>query len=280
MATNPYSFYLDVLSKWETSPSIESLFYVVFHFPTSHIVKSSLGDWTNYWEGYPGGYTGTTNASWNIDQNVIDMLLNPTNQDSTDSLIGCVFVREATIPMDKIEASNKGLSYASYQAPVVSDARTPYGKVSLSFMETNASFVDFVIRPWLVLTGYYGLVTRPNLKVKCDSMDIIYLSKNGNKNRINSRKIIRFYGVIPTNIGNLKNSLSVDGMQSYTVDFAFDKYAVIDPLAVTNPVQITKPTPVENPLQYNLPVTSSPSNNPLQFNQPAAITNPLQFNPK
>jgi len=229
MATNPYSFYLDVLSKWETSLSIESLFFTLFHFSQQHIVNNNLNQWTAFWDGNPGGQAGTSDAGWNAENSIVSTLLNTTNQSSVDNLIGCVFAREATLPGDSIDAKNRGLSYGGYQAPVTVNNRTPYSKVSLTFTETNASFVDYVIRPWLVSTGYYGVVARASTVIKCPSLDIIYLGKNGPDSRISKRKIARFYGVIPTSINSLKNSYQSDGMQTYNVDFAYDQYAIIDP---------------------------------------------------
>jgi hypothetical protein len=240
MATNPYSFYLDVLSKWETSLSLENLFFTLFHFSPQHVVNNSLSEWTAFWDGYPGGYTGTSNAGWNAQKSVIDTLLNTINQSSTENLMGCVFARDASLPGESISAKNTGLEYGGYQAPLTSNGRSAYGKVSISFTETNSSFVDYVIRPWLILTGYYGLVTRPDAVVKCPALDIVYLGKNGVNKRISSRKIARFYGVVPVSINALRNSYQAEGMQTYSVDFAFDQYAIIDPNSSDNPSSTKK----------------------------------------
>lgn len=234
MATNPYSFYLDVLSKWETSLSLENLFFTLFHFSPQHIVNNNLNEWTAFWDGYPGGYNGSSDSGWNAETTIVKTLLNDNNQASTENLIGCVFAREATLPGESIDAKNRGLSYGGYQAPVTVNTRTPYNKFSLNLTETNASFVDYVIRPWLVLTGYYGVVARASTVIKCPALDIIYLGKNGPFSRISKRKIARFYGVIPTSINSLKNSYQSEGIQTYTVDFAYDQYTIIDP-NVTSP---------------------------------------------
>ena len=229
MATNPYNSYLDVLSKWETSLSIESLFFTLFHFSPDHIVKTNVNEWTAWWEGNP--QVGSTDSGWNVQKSIISTLLNDVNQSSEENLMGCVFVREATLPGDSINAKNRGLSYGGFQAPVTVDARTPYTKLSLSFTETNSSFVDYVIRPWLISVGYFGAVARTNSTVKCPALDIVYLSKNGHNKKIGKRKLARFYGVIPTSINALKNSYQTDGIQTYIVDFAYDQYAIIDPNA-------------------------------------------------
>jgi hypothetical protein len=256
MATNPYSFYLDVLSKWETSLSLENLFFTLFNFSPQHVVNNNLSEWTAFWEGYPGGQAGTSNAGWNAQKSVIDTLLNSTNQTSTESLIGCVFAREASLPGESITAKNTGLEYAGYQAPLTSNGRSPYGKVSVSFTETNSSFVDYVIRPWLILTGYYGLVTRPDAVVKCPTLDIIYLGKNGPDKKISTRKIARFYGVVPVSINALRNSYQAEGMQTYNVDFAFDQYAIIDP-NTSSPIPTPKETTTKTRSLATPPQTTS-----------------------
>ena len=141
--------------------------------------------------------------------------------------MGCVFASKVTVPSESLQASNQGLEYAGYQAPVTMNNRDSYKKLSVSFIETNSSFLDFVIRPWVISVGYYGFVTRANnLKVKAKNLDVIYIAKAGSGVRPLKRKLIRFYGVAPVSIGSISNQYSSDSVQNINVDFVYDYYTV------------------------------------------------------
>ena len=37
----------------------------------------------------------------------------------------------------------------------------PFTDLTLQFRETNTSFVDFVVRPWIILAEHFGRIARP-----------------------------------------------------------------------------------------------------------------------
>lgn len=52
------------------------------------------------------------------------------------------------------------MDYGGYQAPATIGNREKYKKLTVTFLETNASFLDLILRPWIVMVGYNGLVAR------------------------------------------------------------------------------------------------------------------------
>jgi len=273
MATSPYRYYLDVISNWPTAIAPESQWFINFDLPTVGALKN-ISNIQKYDSG------SGSDTVWNIPQGTVNTLIAKENQFATDNLIGCVFAREVTVPGETIDAGNVGLDYGGYQAPATSNGRNKYGKLHVVFSETNSSFLDFVIRPWTILVGYYGLLARAEnspKKVKCNYADVVYIAKTGPYSPSIQRKIIRYFNIAPVSIGAISNTYASEGMQYKGVDFVYDSYSVLDPSSgssgTLNPA--LNATKTNNP---NSTVKVAPINqpNPVQYQNPN-ITNPLEY---
>jgi hypothetical protein len=224
MSNSPYVFYLDVLSDWASTIALESQWFLYFDLASVNALKGDLGATVrNYDSGSP--------ASWGISSATTSGLLKDKYQLSTESLVGCVFARQVTLPAEKINASNEGVEYASYLGPATSSNRDPYNKLSIVFTESNASFIDLILRPWSILVGYNGLVARAPgspKNVKCDFADVVFLAKNGSGNAMSKRKIFRFYNIAPVSVTGLSQTYAAEGMIYGNVDFVYDYYSVFD----------------------------------------------------
>ena len=222
---NPYQYYLNVLSNWSTSVALADLWLVVFDFKSVPALQANVTEAVNRFEEING-------ANWQISQSNINELLKTEYQNSTEQLMGCVFARKATVPGEALQIKNHSLDYAGYLGPATSLARASFEPLSLTFLETNSSFCDLVIRPWIVLASYYGLVSRASnskKNIKCSFMDIYQLAKHprGAVAPLIKRKIIRYFNVVPKSL----SSSSVGGEAKYTtrdVSFVYDNYAIID----------------------------------------------------
>jgi hypothetical protein len=291
MDTSPYYYYLDVISKWHTAISIENQWFLWFDLQSVNSIKQNIESVVNKFDTGKNGAGG-----WGLLDSTTKILLDDSNQLSVNNLIGCVFASDVTIPNDSIDIKHEGLDYGGYQAPAVASNRAPYKDLSITFRETNSSFVDFILRPWLVTVGYFGLIARNDKdpkKVKCTSLDISFIGKTGPYSNSIQRKIIRFFNVIPKNIGSYKSTYAGSGMQEISVDFAYDYYCVIDPTSKVQTVlsntssneTATNPNPsglnVENKNPNNSnqnPIVSNQS--PLTYQQQTPnLVNPLVYQP-
>jgi hypothetical protein len=235
MATSPYQYYLEVISKWPTAIAPESQWFMYFDIQTVGTLKNNVSELLKKYDSGSGSDT-----VWNIPQSTISTLISKENQYSAESLIGCVFAREARVPSDGLTAGNIGLDYGGYQAPATAGKRDQYGKLHIVFTETNSSFIDFVIRPWIIATSYFGLIARnPNSQknVKCNYVDVVYLAKTGSFNPSIPRKVVRFFGVAPVKMSSVTNTYASEGLQYNGVDFVYDSYAVLDPSNSGNTIQ-------------------------------------------
>ena len=216
---SPYEYYLELLGKWPTSIALASQWLVHINFDGVSGLMSILGDTIKNKE----------NNGWSIDQSVTNKLIDGSLQYSTQNMTGCVFVRQVGLPGESIEASNVGLDYGGYMAPATANTRAKYDPLSLTFLETNASFLDFVIRPWTIMVGYNGLVARApksSKYVKASFINVIMYAKTDSQ--LDIRKIYTFENAAPINIGGETYSYTEEGLRYTDVKFVYDRYYILD----------------------------------------------------
>ena len=216
---SPYEYYLELLGKWPTSIALASQWLVHINFDGVSGLMSSLGNTIKNKE----------NNGWSIDQSVTNKLIDGSVQYSTQNMTGCVFARQVGLPGETIEASNVGLDYGGYMAPATANTRGKYEPLSLTLLETNASFLDFVIRPWTIMVGYNGLVARAPKSpkyVKAPFINVIMYAKTDSQ--LDIRKIYTFENAAPINIGGETYSYTEEGLRYTDVKFVYDRYYILD----------------------------------------------------
>ena len=222
---SPYSYYLSLLGKWSTNVALASQWFIYFDFSSVNALNSDLTYQLRDRESTYG------NGGWSISNNSVNYLLDGGLQYSDHTMTGCVFARQVTLPSEKITAGNEGLDYGGFQAPATASGRQKYGTLNVTFLETNASFLDLILRPWTVLVGYNGLVARDqnsSKAVKCRFADIVMLAKSGANKPMVIRKLYRFYNLAPISIESEEYSYAQDGLKYSSVSFVYDGYVVQD----------------------------------------------------
>jgi hypothetical protein len=219
---SPYSHYLDLLGSWPTGIALASQWFVYFDFSS---VNSLLGNLQNALSDRE------ITTDWSLNPNVTKYLLDGRLQTSVQNYMGCVFCREVNLPSENIIAGHEGLEYGGYQAPAVSTNREKYQPLKLTMLETNASFLDLVIRPWIISVGYNGLIARPSKSdkyVKSNFVDVVMLAKTGTYKAMGIRKIYRYYNVAPVGMEGETYSYQEEGLKYTNVSFVYDNYAILD----------------------------------------------------
>jgi hypothetical protein len=219
---SPYSYYLDLLGSWPTGIALASQWFLYFDF-------NSIGALSNNFQTVLR--TQESQAGWEYDVNSTKYLLDGSLQWQTNNLTGCVFTRQVNLPNETINASNEGLKYGGFLPPATSSNREKYQSLGVTFLETNASFLDLIIRPWIISVGYYGLVARgpqSPKNVKCNFADVVMLAKTGSYSPMGIRKIYRFYNIAPISIQGETYSYAEEGLKYSEVKFVYDRYAISD----------------------------------------------------
>lgn len=92
-----------------------------------------------------------------------------TTNDVIQKQKGCLFAQAVEIPSEGVVANPEGLQYNGFLRTTTGNGRDPYSNgVRIAFLETNYSFVDSVIRPWVITTGHLGFIARPDKQYRCN----------------------------------------------------------------------------------------------------------------
>jgi len=274
---NVRASFFDVLQKWEAAIPLNELWMVFFTIPQI-VTDEAMSDWGENSIVKPVQETGSINQSK-------AMLTKPEFQQH----IGCAFAQTVQIPPEQIAIDQVGIpnSRGFLSGPVIQQ-RQRFASLNIEFLETNVSFVDFLIRPWAILGSHFGAVARQDVKIRTNVM-LVNFAKAGvavhpdpvtarymaneeysetsfdlkNTRGFVPRKIWMFDGCQPINISQERYSHTSEGsVDRRDTEWIFKKYQVMlpDQLASTfNQVQQTEKQDVENLYKHDIP---SPVNDP------------------
>ena len=98
---------------------------------------------------------------WNIKKNV-----GVSTSYANQRIAGCVFAQGIDVPGEQMSGLDyvnpEGEGKRGFFGGLKGGHRVPVSPLTMEFLETNTSFADFVIRPWILLGSHLGLVARPN----------------------------------------------------------------------------------------------------------------------
>lgn len=113
----------------------------------------------------------------------------------------------------------------SYNAPIggflpglIGDTRQ-LSEVSISFLENNASFVDFVLRPWLVQNSYQGIPFAKKANITMEQFT--KTTKNG---PLLLRKRFTLHNAFPTQIDSERLQYRENTNDTRQIQFAYESY--------------------------------------------------------
>jgi hypothetical protein len=94
-------------------------------------------------------------SRWNIEAGLRTLLARDYQQTK-----GCMFAQAVQIPGESFVANPEGLQLNGYIRTTSGGGRNAFQNLQISFLETNVSFVDNVIRPWVIATAHLGMLAR------------------------------------------------------------------------------------------------------------------------
>jgi len=210
-------YFLAQLNTWLTSPALQSQWIcVIDRFPTT--LNSSI---LRTLERTAGNYNA-------YDINIAKASLTSF---PFQRVAGCIFANSIQMPGESYSIESASVDNNRGFIPgIIGGKRSSYAEnqLSLGFYESNTSFIDFVLRPWVMLASHYGFVTRkePKFNIKCN-ITLLYYSKTFQNVSMIPRKVFRFYNCVPTTINSQKYSYTeVDYVESYEVNFAYTNYTI------------------------------------------------------
>ncbi len=211
------AIFKDFLGSPETSIPLNSNFIIGFNNIPNLI--ENFGD-TEVGELEP--------SKWKIDQvkqSLISIIKDPSSSDGSSNY--CLFAQGITLPVESLRVDRAGPNFNSEYSGgllsgVVAKDRETQNTLDTTFLETNYSFVDFLIRPWVIAVSHYGLRERKNSSLKTD-LTVIFFDKFNN-NAV--RKIYTFFKCAPVSFGGITASYGDNSLILPKVSWVYNYYSV------------------------------------------------------
>jgi hypothetical protein len=231
--------FLDSMSQWTNSIPLNTQFIVLFDF-------------------FPPGLNTTIlqKLEPNVQSTGFDMSIpkNVLTNFKNQSIIGCIFTHGFQIAGETLGYSNATIQNNRGFIPgTILGNRGAFSEneFQTTFRETNTSFLDFVIRPWMIMASHFGYVARdesdPIERLKSPKTNITVVQYTRSKEGLSQipRKTWRFYNCVPTSIDQRQGEYgpSSEGVNNYNVKWIYDKYEVSSNLylSVSNLLQSINP---------------------------------------
>ena len=165
----------------------------------------------------------------------IDAAANILKSYPLQKIIGCLFAHEITIPTEQFDiqtatvANNRG-----FLPGILGGGRnTEPPSLVIDFRETNTSFIDFIIRPWVILASHYGMVARPNdtpgrkdeknMKV---NMTLLEYTRTYHSISMIPRKVFSFYNCVPYQVSEQSLDYTDEKLLTYSTRWTYSHYTV------------------------------------------------------
>lgn len=150
---------------------------------------------------------------------------------------GCILAQNVTVPGEGIIATGvEGIQSNSFIRSKVGQGRNDFEDLRIGFLNTNVSFVDNVIRPWVIMTGHKGLIARKGADQYRTNISVHRLGISNHGEPPFILQTFNFYGVCPTQVDSEEYTYNDNGTavvrtatftyQWYTVDSSKNKFTI------------------------------------------------------
>lgn len=218
-------YFLSTMESWVTSIPLRTQYIALFDsFPVdlnSTVIQTLEG------------------KGWNIDKAKTALTSYPLQ-----GIVGCIFLDGINIPTETLGGShapiqnNRGFLQGSILENRDAFSNNP---LTMQFRETNTSFVDAVMRPWVILAAHRGYVaTTPRQNTIKTNITILQFSRTYQNVSQIPRKIWNFYNCVPLTVDTRNLTYDTERVETYDVPFIYDRYSVEDNLYIPLPDIISK----------------------------------------
>lgn len=140
---------------------------------------------------------------------------------------GCLFVQAVSIPGESTAINPEGLQANGYIRSTVGAGRDSFASLQIVFLDTNISFVDNVIRPWVVATANLGLVARQGPKNYRCNISVYKLGVLDTKTKPFILQKFSFFGACPISVsGEEYNYSQTNSPINRETTFTYHYYTV------------------------------------------------------
>ena len=213
--------FIESLSQWSNTIPLDTQFIVLFDsFPQ--------GVSTNVIQNLEP-IVQSTGFDINLPKGVITNFKN-------QGMVGCIFSTGFNIAGEELDYAAADIpNNRGFIAGTILKDRKAFANntLTLEFRETNTSFNDFVIRPWVILASHYGYVARDlsdpveALKNAKTNITIVQYAKSDAGLSQIPRKTWRFYNVVPVQTSTRDANYGADDrVKTINTTWVYDKYEI------------------------------------------------------
>lgn len=190
---------------------------------------------------------------WDIEKAIEVNLL-----DDYQKVKGCLFAQAVQIPGESNQVNPEGLQQSGYIRSVTGGGRDAFQNLQITFLETNISFVDNVIRPWVIATAHLGMIARSgDSNYRCNlsvyKLGSINASIDDNTSTPYLAQKYTFFGVCPISVESEEyNYTQTTSPVNRNATFIYHYYTLETPFATYNDVtkNISLPLPKSTSQRY------------------------------
>lgn len=212
--TSIHASFLDALTKNSDSLALSQLWVCGINRDKLTKIANTVSQWLpeyeSGWEnaGKPTFDRTNIGANW-------------TNAGKSKGVF--LWTRGVSFVGDGLNSSRVGVSQSGSIKGLITDSRTDFNTVNITFLESNVSFVDGVLRPWSVLVGYKSL---KDISLRCD-IEFYALEKWSLMSPLRVRKSLLLRNAVPVSIDSEELNYSGDKLIERQIQFAFDRYEIV-----------------------------------------------------
>ena len=216
---SPRDYFLQILDTWSASIPTRTQWIIVFEsFPPALNTKI-IQQLENH----------SSSNQWDISVSKKLLITYPFQK-----VMGCVFAQGVSIPQEQGTSNSVSVpNNRGFIPGVISGPRQEYQQLRIDFRETNSSFNDLIIRPWVMLSSHFGRVARPgdingnkdfkNIKT---NIHVMQLAKTFAKASQIPRKFWTFYNCTPELAAATEMTYDSESLQILNTDWKFTHHAL------------------------------------------------------
>ncbi len=213
-------YFLTQLESWVTSIPLRSQWVVLIQ-PFPSCINSDIIQGLEY--------TGGNKKNFDVNQAYNILASYPLQ-----SVNGCLFAQSVKLPSETMSVQNNSINVDNnrgFLPGILGSSRDKSQNLTINFLETNTSFTDFVIRPWVIASEHFGYVARENdsgtnrdIRNVKSTMYVLEYSRTYQHVAMIPKKTWVFYNCVPTSV------------ESYTLDYkeAAEATSIITSWTYTN----------------------------------------------
>jgi len=224
--------FLQHMDKWEFAIPMKFLWFV--HIETIPSVISSQSMWNKepagdvQSSGNISGPGSNPGGGWDINQGKSE-ITRKTYMD-TGNGNGCILAQGVVLPGENYEVKDIPISNNMGFLPgKVGGNKSASPPLQIQFRETNRSFPDLVLRPWIYLASHMGLTARPPGDSERDiktNISVVQLGKTYAQIPLVERKIWHFYNCVPVSIDGKELTYDAAEIQLYSTSWNYTHYSI------------------------------------------------------